>query len=445
MIGLSLSLSIGTRSAGGGAYDYVIDATSGSDSNDGSPESPWASLSKITAGLLGAGERTAVLVKSGTYDTASDYVNVTTASDISAASLIITFEPGCVADGTAANASAARDGFEFGGNSPAWSAEVNGNGLIVQNYDFASPSSPNGFGNRGNNTLTVRDAHVDNCTDGFSAHANATMIVHDSSAKGGKKSAYAHVDSANFYAYNSVFEGAVAATSGIGTNASATASTYLENCDLIPATSGQSLYADNTTLVRCRIGTLDKSAAITNTNNIPGTMTDCFVNVFIDGDREQTLRRCFGKLTTRIRSGGTVDIQHSVFSAPATGQTAIIIGTTDLGGSKLTFSNNIAETTTAAAFMNVNATNAGYIVAEASEFHNNCLSGSAVYDADLIAADTSGSVRAGSITADALIGAANTMLMADYAFGDGSPCIGAGAGGSNIGFGQEQVVAVGVS
>jgi hypothetical protein len=65
---------------------------------------------------------------------------------------------------------------------------------------------------------------------------------------------------------------------------------------------------------------------------------------------------------------------------------------------------------------------------------NNILSGSAAFDADLISADTGPVVRVGNVTADALIGAANTLLMADYGYAGGSPAIGAATDGGNCGF-----------
>lgn len=445
-----IGLGLGFALSGGGARpDYIIDKANGSDSNTGTSDAQaWATLSKIGSIALAAGSTKRVLIKAGTYDSANDYVersDATSGGNIGLnALLVLTFEPGVTMDGTVANASAEKNAFEFSGTN-SWTTRVYGNGLTVQHYNYnTGGASPNGFGNRNTHTLLVYDAHVVDCVDGFSAHGSATLKVYDCSASGGTKSSYAHVENARFEAYRSTFTGASGATLGIGSVASTTATALLEDCVLVPASSGQSLGMDGTTFRRCRIGTLSASVTFDSQYTTGCTVEDSFLNAYVDGNKTATITRCYGRFSVRVRNGGAVNVQHSVFSNPASSQTAIIFSNFNPGANaKIVFKNNIVETATAAAFMNVDSTNAGYLVGGASEFNNNVLSGSAAFDADLITADSGGTVRAGSISADALIGAANTLDPDDYGYGPGSPAIGAGTGGTNSGFAIGEVPPVG--
>ena len=56
-------------------------------------------------------------------------------------------------------------------------------------------------------------------------------------------------------------------------------------------------------------------------------------------------------------------------------------------------------------------------------------------DADLIADDGYAAAFMNNVTgSDPLLGAMNTTAKADWGYGEGSPCIGAGSGGADIGF-----------
>lgn len=422
------------------APDFVVDAANGNDANSGSPSAPWASLNKLNDVVIPVGATRSALVVAGNYNKATDYIDRTGFNPGAGSIFEITFEPGCVMDGTAANESGPVNATEFPG-ADAYEVVIYGNGLIIQHYNNTTEgASPNGIGNRGNNTTRVHSVHVVDCPDAYSAHGNARMYLYDCTGADCSKAAYTHVDNAIFEAYRCTFTGRAGAVIGVASTSSATASSYLEECIILPAATGQAFGIDGTTLVRCQVGTPD--LAVTALSQFGGTLnaSKSFVNLFADGDRRVTLRRCYGKFSTRVRNGGNIDVQHCVFSAPATGQTAVIFSNFNPpSGSKLLFKNNIVKTATATAFMSVDATNAGYLVAAGSELDHNVLSGAAAFDADYVTADASGTGRTGTVTADALIGAANTLLMADYAFAPGSPAIGAASDGSDSGFGLAEV------
>jgi len=433
---MRMGISLGINRGGAVPFDplnltptYWIDATNGSDSNDGlTLVGAWKSLNKITGIALPAGANIVVRVVSDTYDTADDWIERSDSSGggtIGAgARLTIVFEPGCVMDGTAANALAAQNGFEISGSN-VWTTYVYGHDLALNNYSEGTASSPNGVGNRGNNILYVYDVHATNCDDGFSAHATAKMYLYRCSASGCEKSPFLHVDTAYVEAYQCSFTGGTSTTViGIGAG---TPTVHLYDTICAPGTTTTSVNV--TTALRCHLGTTAARLAI-----VGGTATDCFVNVYNDGNQAINLQRCYGKVSLRIRGSATQVVNGCVISGPATGQTSVIFSNFNFGTAQaLTFTNNIVETATAGAFMSVDAANAGYMVAKPQLFSNNVLSGSAAFDADLIAADTGGTVIVSNTTGDALIGAANTTNPSDYGYASGSPAIGAGIGGINCG------------
>lgn len=432
------------------AYDYYIDDALGNDSNDGSSGSPWQSLSKVQDIALGAGATVDVLVKAGTYDKTTDYVirNAAGGQPGAGSTLNITFETGCVMDGAAASASAETNGFEIDGSN-AWTCNVTGNGLIVQHYNRTSGGvSPNGVGCRGSVTVNVSDVRTTDCVDGFSAHETSTLNLTDCEADACIKAPFIHVGSATVTALRSRFT----EVSGGGTaemdicDTTFTGTITCTQCEFIPDGTSSRFRAGGGVFNRCELGTTTSGLNLqwTSGQGVP-SITDSFVNIYVDGSYSVTALRCFGLWTSRIRPGGVHDVQHCVFSGAGAGQASILLGTTNLSGCQtLVFNNNVLETASATACSNISATVAGYMNTATAQTRYNCLSGSATYDADWISADSGGTGRTGTISADALIGAANTLAMSDYAYAGGSPCIGAGSGGSNIGFGASDVVTVGL-
>jgi hypothetical protein len=421
---------------GGGnseTYDYYIDATNGNDANNGSLYAPWKTLSKITGIPLAVNATVRVLIKQGTYNTADDYVLRSGSAGLNS-HLYLIFEPNCIMDGTAANAAVpATNGFEFSAfTETPWSATIYGNGLQINNYTEATAASPNGVGNRGGHILYCHNVHCDNCDDGFSSHDTAQMYLYDCSSINSEKGEFLHVNNAYVEHHRCEFT-----ISGLNNGqGSGTPTLRYFDCKIIPSTTGTSLRTLGSTFSNCQIGTNDISVVLLN-GGASSLIEDSFINCYFDGNAAIDLKRCYGKLSVRVRQSGGITVENCVITSRATGYSAVILSNFNGSGScSLFVENNIFETTN---FMVVDALNAGYLVAGLSRFFNNSLFGGAAFDADLIAADTGGTVIVGNIFTNPLIGAGNTLNPDDYGYAAGSPAIGAGTGGTNIGFAVGEV------
>jgi len=415
-------------------YDYFI-APDGDDEADGLTEATaWASLeANISVDLLVAGQTRRVLVKTGTY-TDQAIATINGGSTKPGAVLEVTFEPGCTVEWTLGTDKSATDimasaGFE-------WDFILRGNGLTITGFNAGTG---NGLGTSSAGRMHAYDVTVVNCVDGISAHGTSRIYAYNCDFSGCSKAAFAHIDTSVTRHYRCTFTAGTGATLGVGSITS-TADSYFEDCVFTPedGASTDPIDLGGCTMHRCRLGNLTQ--ALTVSSGVVGTVTDSFVNVYIDGDKKATFDRCYGKFSTRVRNGGEITVRNCVFSGAATGQSNTVFSNFNPGSSaKLVIKDTIFEGSWT--FMSVDATNAGYLVAAGSEFFNNILYPSLAYDADLISADTEDAVIVGTITSDPLIGAANTLLAADYAFGTGSPAIGAGTDG-DIGFNDVQELQV---
>lgn len=425
--GAGLTLGAGLRAES--SFDYYINVATGSDENDGlTPATAWASLEpNLTSALLVAGQTRRVSVAAGTYtDQAIAIINGGSVKPD--AVLEVVFEPGCVVEWTLGTDKSATDIQASAGYE--WSFIIQGNGLVITGFNVGTG---NGLGTSSAGRMYAYDVVVTDCVDGVSAHGTSHIYAYDCDFSGCSKAAFAHIDTTTTEHYRCTFTAAAGATLGVGATVS-TASAYFEDCVMAPDTSAQVIDLAGAVLSGCQLGTLSKSLTV-NCGAI-GAVTDSFINAYVDGDEDITFDRCYGKFSTRVRNGGAITVQNCVFSGPATGQSNTVFSNFNPGSaSKLIIKDTIFDG--AWTFMSVDATNAGYLVAAASEFWNNILYPSLVYDADLIAADTGGTVITGTVTQDPLIGAANTLNAVDYGYGPGSPAIGAGTDGGNIGFSAE--------
>lgn len=423
------------------AYDYYVDATTGNDLNTGTSEvQAWASLNNISEAITSVGATVRVLVKSGTYNKATDYILITDAAEGS--TTIVTFEGGCVMDGTTASATANTSGiYPTASGSAQFTVTVYGNGLTIQHYNYAiAGASPQGLGWAGTNVVVnVFDTTVDDTIDGISGHTDGHANLYRVTVKNSVKQLIANVSLSSMDCYNCSFQGTGTETAGFATDQDSTGLQRFYNCEFLPGTNPSTLFNMQTCeFYNSRFGTLTESMSVSSQVGGPNLfyMEDCFVNIRTQMFQGFHYNRCFGYFSGRVRNTtGTHTIENCVFSAPASGLTNILYSNFDDGGScKLVVKNNIFETATAAAFMSVDVANSGYVVAASSEFFNNVLSSSAAYDADLVTADSGGTVIVGTVSADALIGAANTTNPDDYGYGVGSPAIGASSTGGNCGF-----------
>jgi hypothetical protein len=412
---------------GGISYDYYIDATSGDDSNDGSKLAPWKTLGKIDNTLLVDNDTTKVLVKSGTYDTADDYIAITSTTT-TGARLEITCESGAVWDGTAANVAAPIAGVNIGA---AVTYVINGNGLTIQNYKRAG-DTPNGIGTFGASVSYVYDVNTTGCADGFSAHDDSEMYLYRCTSVGDVR-AIINVGTTYCEAYDCAFSLHSTETSGTGSDG---ARIKMYRCSITPTGDDERWFPRGIEHYNCVIGNTSKQVRLISSTVAQGLFVDCYVNMWWDGNSDISLLRCYGKISTRVRPTGTTTIDRCcIVGVVALGATnAIPRGTSDLSGSQRFIVRNTIFNGSYT-MQNIDATNAAYIVAESSEFFNNCLFGGVVYDAELIAADTGNTVIVGTITSNPdLVGPANSTSQSDYAIAADSPLVGAGVGGVNVGF-----------
>ena len=433
----------------GAGFDYFIDATNGNDANDGLTEgTAWKTWSKITSSLLSANTTTRVLIKSGTYGEVNDSMIIDNGP--TGCVLDITCESGVIMDGTAGSASANTLPIYVGDNGEC-TLNLRGNGLIIRDYNYTTGgASPNGIGWGGAGvTVNIYDTIIDGCVDGISGHQGGHGNFYDCTVRNSIKHVIANVSAATMNAYRCTFEGTGTETSAFVNDNGIAGLNRFYDCTFLPGANPSKNFQQNLCeFYRCQFGTLTQSmnVVIDPAKAITFLMEDCFVNGRFQAYAGVTFRRSFGFMSARVRNGtGDFTIENCVFSKPASGLSNILYSNFNDGGSaRWVVKDSIFETTSASAFMSVDATNAGYLVSKSSQFFNNVLSGSAAFDADLIAADSGGSVIVDNVTGDANIGAANTLAMADYAFASPSIAEGAATDGGDCGFGAGEVVAVGV-
>ncbi|MEO0560610.1 MAG: hypothetical protein AAF125_00750, partial [Chloroflexota bacterium] len=405
--------------------DYWV-STSGSDANDGLTEgTAWRSLNNIDASLLVADSTVVVRIKGGTYDTINDSVRVQN-SGVSNAKLIIVCESGVVVDGV--NYGTSQNAFDPLGDQ--FEFRVYGNGLTVQNV---TSTNGNAFSGSGDVDCYYHYATATNCRDAMTCHQTSRGYFYDITANDSLKSGVAHIDTTETYHYRCT----VNEVSGGGiehvVNCDGT-SAYFEDSVIVPE-ADNNVEIDGATLLRCQIGTTTTRSRI-NARDAAATITDSYINGYLNGRENLTLTRCFGRLSIAMSStGGDILVQDGVFIGPATGlsNTLFQAGTIS-DATRIRLIDNIFEGSWT--LMSMDATRAGYLVDANSQFYNNAI-GAKVYDADLVAADA-GSTILGTLTSDPEIGSADTLLMEDYAFGATSPMSGAGSTG-DVGFGSSEV------
>ena len=416
--------------------DFWIDAVSGDDSNAGTSEgAAWKSLNKMDGINLSAGQTITVRVKSGIYQKETDLISLS--QNAIGATLNIVFEPGCINDGTAYTVANSTGSF-FDTVNPK-QMNLYGNGCIVSNWTMGTANGLGGNGQNADCSYDAYDFEVFNCGDGLSCHGSMSANYYDCLVYDCVKAAVAHIDGTNTTHTRCKFIEVAGGGTGNVVIANGQSAIFTD-CVMIPGGQSRVLGLDNSTVIRCWLGDLSNRASLTSRKNV--TIIDSFLNVSFDTNATLTIINCYGRLTARQRNGGSLTMEGCVISGPASGQSNIFFSNFNPGsGSPHIIRNNIFETASASAFMNYDANNAGHVVAAASQFHNNILSGSAAFDSNLVAADTEGTVIVDNISADALIGAANTHDPDDYGYGAGSPAIGAATDGGNSGFAVGEVAA----
>jgi hypothetical protein len=432
-LGIGLGLPHVMRAGGtaawapAGSFDYYVDGIAGNDSNDGSsPEQAWATFAPLRTAVSGltTGQTRTAIVRATTYT--DDHLSLTNSAS-PRAEITITFE-----EGTAMvweSASAPGNGI---GALGTLKVTANGNGCTVTGY---SPDSGNGLGAHNSSYLIAHDFVVDDADDGVSAHSTSRVDAHDCVFRNCVKSAFVHVDSSVFNAYGCTFEGRAGASLGIGQYLNSS-SGELEDCIFTPAASDQVVRLSSggtVTALRCRLGTLDKYVTLVSATAV-ATITDSFLNVNADGNVNAAFEGCYGRLTTRQRSGGDMSISHCVLVGGATGLTnSVLFRNFDGGQGPWNVIDSVLTGYGTAVGYAFGATDAGYFETAGNTVTYCCLHGNSVnIDADIVA--TTADVSTGVITTDPQIGSADSYVKNDYAVAGGSPCVGAGSAGGDIGF-----------
>lgn len=286
--------------------------------------------------------------------------------------------------------------------------------------------------------LNAFDIDVDSCFDGCSAHNGATMRLYRCNIRNCGKDSFAHVGSATYYHEDCTFTGKNGSVNGIGVLTGTVTGSFLRCTFLPPAGSTDkpmTIQSSNTaTFTECYFGTAAMtgswSADSLETSNT--TFTDCYFNGYrISIAKNVTMTRCRGSFTFRALADATENFlaENCVFKTGVTSGRFLNAdfrnGTTFIGGAGIIRDCIFVSHTTAlfAVGTNVSDMNTNW------SFLNNCYFGNTLnYTVGL----TPDGV---DVTADPLL--VNTAIdtVAGWKYTAGSPCIGAGTAGSNIGLG----------
>ena len=420
--------------------DFYVDPVNGDDSNDGtSRETAWQTLGKINtrvAGLAdGSPDETYVIL-------AGDHAGNITAQRNATLDLTYEMEPGCTITPASGTSGIAVNG-SIPGSGNTLRVTVNLRGAV---FFGNSVSSANGIGTTNGPILTVNGladdgtmARFQGFDDGFSCHGqsgpSSDIVVNDCWFSGGTKSAYAHVNDSAAEAYRCVFEAAPGATIGVGAVLSTQRSRFVD-CTFIPATAGQVMNMNRSDFVRCQIGTPDKhvnfGAQANSTYGRNPTLTDCYVHGDIDGFAESRWTRCYG--TIRGRQRGVASEEWSMHNCVWLGNatlTQFLYSNYDAeDGNWLGGTATIRDTIVTGYAEAFDAGTAGQNAQINNEWtlDSLCLYGNGTnFDAGI----TNGTT--GLVTADPLIGSADSTSQADYETAVWSPCRNAGSARDHIG------------
>lgn len=430
-LGIGLGLSDVSRWtapwAPAGSFDWYVDGISGDDANDGSsPELAWktfAPLRTAVTGLTASQVRTA-LIRSTTYT--DDHLSLTNSAS-PRADVTLTFEEGAAL--LWQSASAPGNGIAA---ANTLKVTANGNGCAITGF---SPSSGNGLGANNSGYLIANDFIVDDADDGVSAHLTSRIDAYGCVFRNCVKSAFAIVNSAVLNAYGCTFEGRAGATLGIGAYLD-TSSGTLEDCIFTPIATGQNIRLSQggaVTVTRGRLGTLSAYVTLLAENATPA-INDSFLNLYVDGSYRAAFAGCYGRLTTRQRAGGAISIANCVLVGGASGLTnSVLFRNFDGGQGGWSAIDSVLTGYATAVGGSFGPVDAGYFeTAGSTVTYTDFFANTVNVDPDIAA--TAADVTTGVITTDPQIGPAASYVRNDYAVAAGSPCVGAGSAGGDIGF-----------
>jgi hypothetical protein len=426
--------------------DYVVDPAGNDTTGDGSSGTPWATITKLATVLDGlAGSFVKVgLVKSGTYT--NNEISVSLGSGNVG---IIVFEDGTVIE--CDNIASVPTGSATNADSGTLKLIGLGStgGRITGYTDGGAGVSGNGLGASSVGRIEAYNFVIDDCVDGWSCHNDATSHLEDVRIHSCTKSAFLHINNTVTTALRCSFEIGTPTNGNVylGGHTDASTGTYTD-CDAVPhATTDSTIgLGVGMTWADGRLGTLTRGWDVSGSGAVVGgqaaTIVDSFVNMLVYVGQAVDLTGCFGYLTFRHRLGASNPsvVDGCVFGGDRSGYNGNTFLHADASfapsGRPLEVKNTIVTGYSLVAFgQGADATRAAQIMDGPLEVHHVCLFGNGTnFDADLVAHANYATQVHDNITSNPLIGDKSTMTKASWGYGVGSPCIGAGEGGANIGF-----------
>jgi len=436
-------------------YDYYVapSVAGADDSNDGSRSAPFATHAAVRTLIdgLGGSDEVSIYIEGKVY--AEEHLSWSTTA-ASGAIANIYLGAGYILDGT----DLTTGGINVAGGS-GWTINVVALGGVANRAiirDFLQASA-NAIGLTGANNLTVSYIEVTNCEDGCSNHTSGgTLTTNDCYIHDNTRSEIVHAGGTSIHNNDLIVAKGDESVGFIVTSAGS--STTFNDCTLTPAgTYGTSFPASGATggLYTSLEGTVVFNGGTfgdIGTKSVyvalapAATFNDVVVDVMTDGNKTLTFNDCAGYFTTRSRSGGAFTFRNcdwrgpstnrptSVFGASNTASMLVDIGT--LGVPKWDMLDCMVTGFASAAIgQAMDATEAAALVAVSGfQIKNNAFFGNGTnIDADIVSAD-GGTDIADNITDDPLLSLTPGDAITSWGYRPGSPCIGAGTAGGNIGF-----------
>lgn len=410
-------------------------STMGNDANDGlTPSTAWATLAPLATFMdddARSGQTIRVRIEAGTYETNYNVSRTYTTP----ATLILDFAPGVtIQRGAQAQESCLQ---ALGNLRLRVVCRATGNDRLLVTGFLTGTGNAYGF----HNTADLRcwGVRADNNLDGFTGHQTATGWLVDSDIRNSTKGGIIHA---------SVIGPTVIARTTIVGRIGALSNTLTSvqgnrfvDCNFEPVRVDEPMPSHQVIYDRCRIGGTNPAFSFFfqdwATNTTVNTFNDCFLRATGDPSGEVNLTRCYGLLSSRTRGVTTnprstwdrcvfVGVPASITGAI---RNSLLFSFNNAGLSPITLRNCIITGYTQAAI------GENFSAADITNWNANCLIENCCFfgNGTNINASIIGTAS-NTVTSNPLLGPANTVTQTDYAVATNSPCVGAGVGGTNIGW-----------
>jgi hypothetical protein len=429
-------------------FDFYVDVSSGSDSNPGSASQPFATIGRLRTALVAvsAGQVASALVKTGTYPYSAGANSFGSIALTAGTTCRVYFETGCIFQGpndTATDASWI-DATGAGSYTLAFYGLGAKKGASASRVTGFDAGTGNGIGANmtGGARFDVDNFQIDDCVDGWSVHGtNTNMRVSNLVISGCSKGAVTHVHTGGLAeAFDCDFTGAGGASLGIGKpggDSGAPQSVYTR-CRVVPFSAGQTVNLSRCDFVDSELGSF--TLRITATAAAQVNLTGCFCNWSGDQNILADFDTCWGFITTRHRNGGDIVMDHCHWGGPAQAVNSWLYRDFNPGaGSPNKITNTIFRGFSGLACVGASfsATDASQYVGAPADYDYVWFFGNTLnVDADIVAdaGYAAAFTNLNQTNTDPITGNRASTAKASWALQPGSPCIGVGSGGSDIGF-----------